>query len=470
MSPDERRFREWLSATLARSELSDRIYEVGGGVRDSLLGIPTHDIDLTVEVEGGAERVARFLSDAAGDRATAPHHLGAGYPIWQVDFRGDFEGFEVQIADTQAEMFPDPATRARIARFGTLEEDCLRRDFTVNMLYRRIATGDVVDPSGAGLDDLKSGVLRGHPRASLDKIFADDPLRMLRLARFHARYGWKIDSEARAAVGRNAARVSILSAERVRGELEKIIEKGRLEVALEVLRETKLLDPLFPELLPMIGCTQDRHYHSEGDVWVHTLAVIANAPRTLPLQLAALLHDTGKPVTRSEDGTRVKFLGHETVSTDVTRSFLERLKFSKSLIDRVTTLVKLHLRGGDATQWVSARPARKLMRDAGDALPELLQLIEADSRASRGPDGEPRLEHLPILHARLEEAAQIPVRRKPVLDGRDVMACLNLKGGPEVGRAMEWLQELEDDEASSGRVLTPEEARRRLQADFRIRS
>ncbi|MBS1985644.1 MAG: HD domain-containing protein [Bdellovibrionales bacterium] len=453
------------------SPFRGRVYAVGGYVRDAQLGIASKDLDLVVEQPGGARALTTWLHAKLGAAVTRPHELGAGYPIWQIVFQSEVNhGGEtyltkdatIEVADTQFEMFPDPESRQRVTRYGDLAEDCRRRDFTVNMLYRDLTTGNIVDPCGRGLGDLHAGVLRGHPEVDLHKIFSDDPLRMIRLVRFHVRFGWTIPTDVLRVVSDCAERVKILSAERVRDEFTKIMLMGRLGPALELLRATGLLPELFPELLPMIGCGQDRHYHSEGDVWVHTLRVIQNTPPTLVLQLAALLHDVGKPATRSEHGDRVKFLGHEKISTEIARHFMQRWKFESGLIARVEHLVALHLRGGDATAWTSLKPARKLIRDAGDALPDLLKLIEADSRSSLGPDGNPRLEHLPVLHDRLARAGEIPVQRRPVLNGHEVMQLLQLPAGPEIRSILDELREWEDDEAIAGRVLTREAAEARL--------
>ncbi len=287
---------------------AELVYIVGGAVRDYLLwGRTGPDLDIVVERSGGAEILAVALAHHWKDRASQPHALGQGYPIWQIilelpeEFRNDVgaETLEIQIADTQSEMFPDPATRQRRARFGNLFEDCARRDFTVNMLYWSCEDARVVDPSGAGLTHLREGFLAAHPQVDATKMFRDDPLRMLRLLRFRSKLGFEVDPRLWPIFDAEFDRISILSAERVRDEILKLLPSGGLVGFLETLRERGHLKTLFPEFIPMIGCGQDRTYHSEGDVWTHTMMVISQAPRTPALQLAALLHDTGKPATRS---------------------------------------------------------------------------------------------------------------------------------------------------------------------------
>jgi poly(A) polymerase len=433
-----------------------RVFAVGGAVRDSLLGVESPDLDLCVEMPGGARAFTAWVHERWREETHSPHELGAGYPIWQLAFR---DGGEVQVADTQAECFPDPTTRQRVTVYGDLDADCRRRDFTTNMLYRELGSGRVLDPSGRGLEDLKSGILRGHPAVDLAKTFSDDPLRILRLFRFRARFGWKIPEEVLAKARAGAPRLPILSGERVRDELVKMCVHDGFPEALEGMRQVGALDVLLPELLAMRGCGQDATYHSEGDVWTHTLLVVRNSPPRPLLRLAALFHDLGKPSTRSEQGGRVKFLEHEKASEKMTREILSRLRFPKDLSEGILRLVALHLRGGDVQGWASLKPARKLLRDADGLLDDLLDLIEADSKSSLGPDGEPRVEHLPVLRAKLAEAALVPVNRKPVLDGRDLMRLTGLPPGRELGRLRDALMEFEDDFVSrEARAPTREEA------------
>lgn len=445
-----------LGALVRGTRWEGKVFAVGGAVRDSLLGVESPDLDLCVEEPGGARAFAAWVHSQWSARTHSPHELGAGYPIWQLNF---LDGKELQIADTQAECFPDPTTRHRVTVYGDLSADARRRDFTVNMLYREIGSGRLLDPSGRGLADLHAGILRGHPDVDLAKIFSDDPLRMMRLFRFRARFAWHIPDEVVACVERSAPRMSILSAERVRDELLKTCVTPGFSEALEAFRTTGLLTYILPELVPMVGCGQDATYHSEGDVWVHTLDAVRYSPPRAVLRVAALLHDIGKPSTRSVHGERVKFLGHEKESERLARGVMMRLRFPRELVEGVSHLIALHLRGGDVKAWTSAKPARKLLRDAGDGLDDLLALIEADSRASLGPDGQPRVDHLPILRARLAEAARVPVSRKPVLDGRDLMRITGISPGPALGRLREALIDFEDDIASrEGRAPTRDEA------------
>jgi poly(A) polymerase len=462
MDRSYRSLQDFLHQVVPLSPFASKVYLVGGFVRDQLLGIESKDMDAVVEAPGGAEAFAKFLQGRYPDSISNPHCLGAGYPIWQVVFKTDIvengvvfflRGCELEIADTQKEMFPESSTRNRITSFGTLAEDCARRDFCCNMLYLDLTTQKILDPSGKGFEDIQTGSLSGHPAVSMEKIFSDDPLRILRLIRFHCRFKWRIDPRCLLAIEPTKERLKILSEERVRDEIIKMAESGHFELGLELIRRTGVLEILFPQLVPMVGCTQDNIYHSEGDVWVHTLLVVKNAEKSLLQQLTALLHDVGKPVTRSEVGLRVKFLGHEKESSRMATEFLNHWKFSQPLRNNVVKLVDLHLRGSDVQNWKGVRAARKLLRDAGDLINELLMFIEADSMSSLGPDGSPRLEHLPMLKEQLVKAQLIPIRTQPLLDGLSIMELLNIPGGPQIKLVQLFVLELEDLFAERGETL-----------------
>jgi len=469
--------RDLLKATLSDYELAPDTYFVGGCVRDDVMGLPIKDLDMVVEELGGAKKLCWYLYRLFPKYCTRPHELGAGYPIWQIRFKSDVDwndqffsvgGIELQIADTQKESYPDSLSRARITNFGSLNEDCERRDFTSNMLYRNILSDRVLDPSGSGLSDIQKGMLRTHPGVSAEKIFNDDPLRMLRMLRFSLRFGWSIHPETIEAAKKCSSRLKILSAERVRDEWLKLIEQKTFSMAWRDYKNFGFLEILWPEFLPMIGCEQDSTYHSEGDVWIHTLMVMDFAQSKTLQQLTALLHDIGKPPTRSVVGERVKFLNHETQSVELAEIFLKKWKFPSLLTREVLKLIALHLRGGDVEKWGSLKPARKFLRDAGALKDELLSFIEADSRASLGPDFKPRLSHIPLLRAKLAEAEKIATHSRSVLSGHEIMSVLKISPSREIKTIQNALLELEDSLAEKGETLSKERALEWICQDFDI--
>jgi poly(A) polymerase len=455
----------WLKAQSEAGSWSLPVYGVGGFFRDRLLNRESNDLDLVVESPGGAESFVKSFQREFSEAVSTPHALGRQYPIWEITFKTNAEwkgrsfetaGIKVQAADTQKESFLDPRSRQRITEFGTLAQDCARRDFTVNMLYWDCLQQRIVDPSGAGIADLAKKILRTHPKVEGRKIFSDDPLRILRLFRFESQLGFAPDPATIAAAVAVADRISILSAERIRDELNKAAVSGGLAPVVRSLQAHGILDKVFPELLPMVNCAQDKVYHSEGDVFVHTLLVMEQAPRTVPLQWAALLHDAGKPHTRTVEGERIKFIGHENYSESIARQILERLVFPREWIDKILLLIRLHLRGGDATQWKSAKPARRLLRELGEHREDWFALVSADSRSSLAANGQPRLEHLALIQKFFEEASRVPISKKPVLTGEQIMKEFQLPPGKRVGELLSLSAEIEDEWAVSGVAISPE--------------
>ncbi len=459
-------FEAWVAQKNSNGQWTEKTLGVGGFFRDQQLGRDPYDLDLVVEAPGGAEKFAHLVAADFPDSISKPHQLGKSYPIWELSFKAplkfnqqtfDLSGVSVQIADTQKESFMNPQSRQRVTTYGTLEEDCRRRDFTVNMIYWDLRRRELIDPSGHALIDLQRKVLQTHPKVDAHKIFSDDPLRILRLFRFQAQLGFQVLPDTLAAAQACCDRLSILSGERMRDEMNKAALTCGLAPMIRAMDQSEVLEKIFPEFLPMKNCAQDPLYHSEGDVFVHTLMVMDRAPRTVVLQWAALLHDVGKPNTQTFEGTRIKFIGHEVHSEAIGRRILERLVFSKEQAERIALLVRLHLRGGDATQWKSAKPARRLLRELGEAESDWWELVQADSQSSIAQDGKPRLAHLEILKTFMTEASRVPISKKPILSGQRIMTEFQILPGPLVGELMLMAQEIEDDLLLSKGTATAEE-------------
>ena len=460
-------------AVLQGTEFVGNAFAVGGYVRDEAMGIASKDLDVVVGYEGGAEDLANYLHEQFPGKMSAPKEVGKGYPIWFVSFKGDVshdgkvyrtEGAQLDIADSHTETFPDPTTRQRDIQPGTIEQDVMRRDFTVNMLMKDLATGEIVDMAGVSMLDIEEGVLRLHPAVDPAQPFNQDPLRMLRLIRFMVKYDFEPDADAVQAVRDNAHRIEIVSGERVQGELGKIMELGQTETAVRFLRDTGLLQYVMPEIHALIGVEQPEQFHSEGDVFEHTMLVLRNAPATVRGQLAALLHDAGKPSTYELIEDRIRFKGHEDVSAEIAEAFLRRLRYDKETIRDVTTLVRNHMRPHQAPTW-GAKGTRRFMRDIGELLEDAIALAEADSLGSQGPGGEPT-KNTDVFRQKIKKVQEQPVVVKPPLDGRDVMRILGVSQGADVGRAMRWLQDRSDELAGDGVVLDATEAERLLRDEY----
>ena len=417
---------------------------VGGPVRDAMLGRRHHDLDFTTSARPEqTEALLKGWADAIWDMGRAFGTIGCRKGEWQVE-----------ITTYRSEAY-DPTSRKPDVDFGdSLTGDLGRRDFTVNAMAVRLPGRELEDPY-AGVVDLAHRVLRtpGRPEDS----FSDDPLRMLRAARFAAQLGFEVDPAVVAAMTAMAGRIEIISAERVRDELVKLICAPYPRLGLTLLVETGLAAIVLPEL-PALALERDEH-HRHKDVYEHTLTVLEQAmdlESRLPgdgpdfvSRFAALMHDIGKPRTRRfvEDGT-VTFHHHDVVGAKLTRKRMKALRFSNDETDAVCQLVEQHLRfhGYGSGEWTDSA-VRRYVRDAGDQLERLHVLTRADctTRNKRKADRLSRTyDELEERIARLSEQEELDSLR-PALDGNQIMKILGLAPGREVGEAYKYLLELRMD-------------------------
>jgi len=437
---------------------------VGGPVRDAMLGRTHNDLDFATSARpDDTERILKRWGDATWDMGRDYGTIGCRKGQWQVE-----------VTTYRSEVY-DPDSRKPEVDFGdTLAGDLGRRDFTVNAMAVRLA-GDrgversVVDLYG-GVVDLATRVLRtpGRPEDS----FSDDPLRMMRAARFAAQLGFTVAPEVVAAMTAMADRIGIISAERVRDELVKLVCAPYPRLGLTLLVDTGLADRVLPEL-PALRLERDEH-HRHKDVYEHTLTVLEQAidlePR-LPgggpdfiARFAALMHDVGKPKTRRflDDGT-VTFHHHDVVGAKLTRRRMQALRFSKEQIDEVSKLVELHLRfhGYGTGEWTDSA-VRRYVRDAGDQLERLHVLTRADCTTRNKRKAERLARTYDALEARIQRLSEEEelAAMRPTLDGNQIMEILGLEPGPEVGAAYRYLLDLRIDEG----VLSEAEAEQRLRA------
>ena len=423
------------------------LYLVGGAVRDDLLGLPPQaDLDLvtTAPLEGLVEllRPASSIPPVVYERFGTAMLRIAGTPVELVRARKEsYEG----------------ASRKPQVEPATLEDDARRRDFTANALMRRLADGRLLDPTGRGLDDLRAKILR----TPLDpaETFQDDPLRMLRAVRFRWKLGFMPAPGLYDAVRESAHRLGIVSEERVRDELRKMLLAPTAPDAFADLMRLGLLDAFAPELLPMVLCEQGHWHHL--DVWDHSLLVLRHVAPLADetLSWAALLHDVAKPETRTLDAKgHTRFFGHEEVGARRAADLLRRLRLSTREIEPVARLVRNHMRLGSFTEFTPAA-ARRLLRDLGDDVDRLLALVEAD--ASSLAPGVRKLDLAPVRARLAEIRAATPTETLvSPLSGDEIMALTGLLAGQEVGRLKARLTEavldgrlVPGDKAGAARML-----------------
>jgi poly(A) polymerase len=424
------RLREGLRGT----PYEGKVYLVGGYVRDLLLGRPLpHDLDLVLE--GDALELARWLH---------AHGLAEHAPVVYLRFgtaQVTVAGVPIELVTARAESYRADSRKPIQVQQATLQQDALRRDFTINTLLQNLHTGEILDPLGMALPDLQARLIR-TPRES-KATFYEDPLRMLRAIRFAVQLGFEIEPQTYAALCEEAHRLSIISRERIRDEFTKILQQPDAARGLQMLLDMGLLKEFAQPLLPMVGCTQNR-YH-QYDVWTHSLKTVESLgdfpPPLAPweLRLAALLHDVGKPATRTVDEEgEVHFYGHARVGAEIARQWLREMRYSNATIERVCKLIELHMRPGEYSSRWSDAAVRRLMRDAGELLEPLLQLVEADIRAQRAD--MPRAD-LNALRARIEaiRAREDVQRWRSPLSGEELKRHFGLKPGPLIGKLKDAL-------------------------------
>jgi poly(A) polymerase len=435
-----------------------RLYLVGGVVRDAVLGRPSSDLDFTTDAR--PDRTEEIVSGWADALWTTGKRFGTiGIRVSGARC-GDPGGPDrvMEITTHRAEAYHPDSRNPEVVFADAVEADLSRRDFTVNAMALSLPDLTMIDPFD-GLADLAAGRLRTP--LSPEESFTDDPLRMLRAARFLAGYGLVPDQELVDAVTRLRSRLEIISDERIRAELDKLLVVERPGDGLWFLVTTGLAEEFLPEL-PALALEQDP-IHRHKDVLAHTIAVIEKTSAERILRLAALFHDVGKPKTRSF-GPRglVSFHHHEVVGARMTRDRMRALKYSNEDIATVSRLVELHLRFHTYRMGWTDSAVRRYVRDAGPLLEQLNELTRCDCttrNAAKARSLARRMDELEIRIAELRQEEELAAIR-PDLDGLAVMAHLGIPAGPMVGRALDMLLEARLDQGP----LDPDDARRRLDA------
>ncbi|ANN14214.1 CCA tRNA nucleotidyltransferase [Amycolatopsis orientalis] len=421
------------------------LYLVGGSVRDMMLGRLSSDLDFTTDAR--PDQVLKIVS-AWGD---AVWDVGIAFGTVGVTK----QGMTLEITTFRADSYDRVGRNPEVTFGDSIEGDLLRRDFTVNAMAIDLANQTFVDPHD-GLQALQDRVL--DTPATPQESFADDPLRMLRAARFSAQLGFTAAPRVVDAMTSMADEIDRITAERVQAELSKLLLAGDPRPGIELLVETGLADRVLPEVSGMRLAIDEHHQHK--DVYQHSLTVLEQAidletshePTSEPdliLRLAALLHDIGKPATREfQPGGGVSFHHHEVVGAKMARKRLRALKFSKEIVQDVSQLVFLHLRfhGYGKGEWTDSA-VRRYVTDAGDLLPRLHKLVRADCTTRNRKKAAALQATYDDLERRIEaiQAQEDLDRVRPDLNGEEIMRILGLKPGPDVGKAWKHLKELRLD-------------------------
>ncbi|MCQ2184117.1 MAG: HD domain-containing protein [Bacteroidales bacterium] len=430
------------------------VLAVGGCVRDDIMDLEIKDIDFCVTLENGGCDFALWLYGKAltlgkpllfRDFGTAKLHLAA------------FEDTELEFVQTRREYYPDRSSRNPGTTFGTLAQDCFRRDLTINSLYRNISTGEILDLTGKGLEDISNHVIR--TTRDPDPVFDEDPLRILRCIRFASRFGWEIEKGTFSAMTRQVPRMAILTKDRIADELTGMLCGAHPVMAMELLRTSGALHYVLPCLEETVGMTQN-FYHF-GTVWEHTMAVLGNMSDNSPqMRLAALLHDAGKPSCRTVDaeGT-VHFKGHEAAGAVIAEGIMKSFHMDEQSIGLVSFLIRYHMAikkcGTDARALSDAGLRRiQYLSRTPERFRQLLALIDADNRAHAEGHRLPGQTEAVLRRSNLmQEAGTAMFGYKLPLSGRDIMEKKSLEPGPKVREYLDASLE----EAFANPLLTKEE-------------
>lgn len=408
-------------------------YWVGGCVRDLLLGSEPHDYDIATSAL--AEKVEALFPRTVpvGRKFGVVIVLESGQPFQVATFRAE--------SRYQDGRHPDQV------EFGDPKADAERRDFTINGLFYDPVRGQLHDWVG-GEADLRDRLLRaiGNP----EERFAEDHLRLLRAVRLSAVLSFQIEPGTWEAVRKHAALIQSISAERIHDELMRIFRPPHAAQGLELLRASRLLPFILPEIAALIGCEQSPQFHPEGDVYVHTRRMLELLPPDACTALcwAALLHDIGKPVTRTDDPAtgEIHFYEHESVGAEMSEALLQRLRFPRREIDEIVACVRQHMQFKDVPAMRQSTRRRLMLRPT---FPTEIELHRLDCLASHG-----RLDIYDQLKSESDQMARQPQLRPPLLRGKDLLE-MGLAPGPRVGQLLNAIR----DKQLQEELKTPEEAR-----------
>ena len=413
------------------------IYLVGGAVRDGILGIETNDFDFTTNAS--TEDSLRLLNKK-GYKTT---EIGKAFGTIETTI----EKCSIHITTYREDTYGKDSRKPEVQTSNNLDTDLSRRDFTINALAYDMNKNEIIDPY-SGLKDLSEGIIRTPD--SPDISFSDDPLRMLRACRFISTHGFTPNNDVFEAIKKNLERIEIVSTERIRDELTKLLTGKNPSLGIKAFVESGLSQLIMPELDELKIEVDPNHHHK--DVYEHTMVVVDRVSPTLISRMSALLHDIGKPKTKGIENGKVHFRHHEVVGAKMSKKIMKRLKYDKRTISDVALLVENHLRPHTFKMGWTDSAVRRYIIDAGDLMSELNELVRADITTKNKEKYEEINKYLDEMEVRIKEVTEKEELSKlrPPISGDEVMEMFNLESGPVVGKIMKALyeQRINDGEVS----------------------
>ena len=403
-------------------------YLVGGAVRDGILDIETTDFDFTTNAS--PEESIDLLNNN-GYKTT---EIGRAFGTIELQI----ENNSLHITTYRKDTYENSSRNPSIESATDLETDLSRRDFTINSIAYSIDANELIDPFN-GLKDLAAGVIRTPDDPIIS--FSDDPLRMLRVCRFISTHGFSPDNETYVAMRDNTERIKIVSTERIRDEISKLLIGKNPSLGLRTFVESGLSSYTIPELNALKIEVDPNHHHK--DVYEHTLTVVDNVSPTLIKRLGALFHDIAKPNTKGIENGKVHFRHHEVVGAKMTKRILQELKYDKKTIKNVARLVELHLRPHTFKMGWTDSAVRRYIVDAGEVLDDLNNLVRADVTTKNKQKAQEIYDKLDEMENKIKDVLEKEEMSKlrPPITGDEIMEIFNLEPGPKVGLIMKALYE-----------------------------
>lgn len=427
-----------LKHIIENSEYICNVYVVGGAVRDYVMGNEIKDVDIVISLPNGGINFANYLFE--NDYLTSQPVVYPTYGTAMFKLK-KFPNIEIEAVQTRKEQYKDKNSRNPETEYGSLYEDAIRRDLSINALYYDLTNEEILDVTEKGLDDIENEVIEVTSTPNI--VFSDDPLRILRVIRFASRFQWEIEKMTFEGMALNVDKLSIISKERVRDELNKMLLCKKPSVALEYIKQSGAMRYVVPELVETYEMVQNV-YHDFNTVWKHTLITVDNSKPYLEVRVAALLHDIGKIRTRTvDDKGNIHFYDHEAVSAEMCVDILRELKYSNDFIKTVTIMIKSHMlvkNWKDDLSHMKEKKLHKLEYRLGDYFYKCLDLIDADNKSHGKEYCLPnQVDRILEIEKTMQEEGKSLIGYKLPVNGNDVMKTLNIPPSKDVDNCLKWL-------------------------------
>lgn len=427
-----------LKQIIEHTEYKGNTYVVGGAVRDYVMGNEIKDIDIVISLPNGGINFANYLFEdgyLTSEPVVYPTYGTAMFKLKK------FPNIEIEVVQTRKEQYKDKNSRKPETEYGTLYEDAMRRDLSINALYYDLTNEEILDVTEKGLDDIENEVIEVTSTPNI--VFSDDPLRILRVIRFASRFQWYIEKTTFEGMITNVDKLSIISKERVRDELNKMLLCKKPSVALEYIKQIGAMKYVVSELVETYNMTQNV-YHDFNTVWKHTLMTVDNSKPYLEVRVAALLHDIGKIRTRTiDDNGKVHFYDHEAVSAEMCTDILRELKYSNDFIKIVSMMIRSHMlvkNWKDDLSHMKEKKLHKLEYRLGDSFYKCLDLIDADNKSHGKEYCLPnQVDRILEREKAMQECGSSLINYKLPINGNDVMEVLNIPPSKDVDKCLKWL-------------------------------